>query len=105
MILPDSHPRMNIGKATIYKADPSNSLALVGWGGRRSRGGAIIVPPAGCFRSGEGAVVRSYGRKGGSNRILSTPFDSLETAWPFIRRTIKARLRHGYQVVEVKVGS
>ena len=54
---------------------------------------------------GEGAVVRSYGRKGGWTRILSTPFDSLEMAWPFIRRTIKARLRHGYEVVEVEAGS
>jgi predicted DNA-binding WGR domain protein len=51
---------------------------------------------------GEGNVVRSYGRKGGWNRTLSQPFDSLEAAWPFIRRTIKTRLRHGYQLVEME---
>ncbi len=61
---------------------------------------------------GEGNVVRSYGRKGGWNRTLSQPFDSLEAAWPFItrlgpqarcrRRTIKTRLRHGYQVVDME---
>ena len=45
---------------------------------------------------GESNVVRSYGRKGGWNRTLSQPFESLEAAWPFIRRTIKTRLRHGY---------
>ena len=47
----------------------------------------------------DGAVVRLYGRKGSSQRTLTTPFASLAEAWPFIRAEIKARLRHGYQVV------
>ena len=44
-------------------------------------------------------VLRWYGRKGGAQRTLAMPFDSLERAWPFIRAQIKARLRHGYRVV------
>ena len=47
-------------------------------------------------------LIGRYGRKGGWNRTLSQPFDSLEAAWPFIRRTIKTRLRHGYQLVEME---
>ncbi|MFQ5856024.1 MAG: WGR domain-containing protein [Anaerolineae bacterium] len=47
----------------------------------------------------EGAVVRLYGRKGGAQRTLTTPFSSLTEAWPFIRSVIKTRLRHGYRVV------
>lgn len=47
----------------------------------------------------DGAVVRLYGRKGGAQRILTTPFPSLTEAWPFIRSLIKTRLRHGYRVV------
>ena len=27
-------------------------------------------------------------------------FDSLDDAWPLIRKSIRARLRHGYQVIE-----
>ena len=47
----------------------------------------------------EGAVVRTYGRKGRWKRVAITPFPSLEVAWPFIRATIRTRLRHGYRVV------
>lgn len=47
----------------------------------------------------DGAVVRTYGRKGGWKRVAVTPFPSLETAWPFIRAMIRTRLRHGYRVV------
>jgi predicted DNA-binding WGR domain protein len=47
----------------------------------------------------ERAVVRIYGRKGETQRTVTTPFDSLEQAWPLIRSVIKARLRHGYQIV------
>lgn len=46
----------------------------------------------------EGAVVRIFGRKSVSQRLYSTPFPSLAEAWPFIRSTIKTRLRHGYQI-------
>ena len=47
------------------------------------------------------AVIRVWGRKGRWQRH-ATPrsFDSLEEAWPTIRSIIKARLRHGYEVVE-----
>lgn len=49
------------------------------------------------------AVIRVWGRKGGAQRVATPqPFDSLEEAWPTIRRHIKARLRHGYRVVESK---
>ena len=47
----------------------------------------------------DGAVVRTYGRKGRWKRVAVTPFPSLEVAWPFIRATIRTRLRHGYRVV------
>ncbi len=47
----------------------------------------------------EGAVVRTYGRKGRWKRVAVTPFPSLAAAWPFIRATIRTRLRHGYRVV------
>lgn len=46
-----------------------------------------------------GAVVRIYGRKGGAQRVLATPFDSLAEAWPAIRGHIRRRLKRGYQVV------
>ena len=47
----------------------------------------------------DGAVVRTYGRKGRWKRVAVTPFPSLEIAWPFIRATIRTRLRHGYRIV------
>ena len=47
----------------------------------------------------DGAVVRTYGRKGRWKRVAVTPFPSLEAAWPFIRATIRTRLRHGYRVI------
>lgn len=48
-----------------------------------------------------GAVVRTYGRKGRRKRVAITPFPSLADAWPFIRATIRTRLRHRYTLVEV----
>lgn len=51
----------------------------------------------------DGAVVRLYGRKGGAQRTLTTPFPSLQEAWPLIRSVIKARLRHGYRVVAPEI--
>lgn len=51
----------------------------------------------------EGAVVRMFGRKSVSQRLYSTPFPSLTEAWPFIRSTIKARLRHGYQITAMGI--
>jgi predicted DNA-binding WGR domain protein len=48
---------------------------------------------------GEQAVVRVFGRKGETQRVIAAPFDSLEAAWPLVRSLIKARLRHGYRVV------
>jgi predicted DNA-binding WGR domain protein len=47
----------------------------------------------------ERAVVRMFGRKGETQRVITAPFESLEAAWPLIRSVIKARLRHGYQVI------
>ncbi len=47
----------------------------------------------------DGAVVRTYGRKGRWKRVAVTPFPSLEAAWPILRATIRTRLRHGYRVV------
>lgn len=50
-----------------------------------------------------GAVVRIYGRKWGGQKTMGPqPFNSLEEAWPVIRSVIKARLRHGYQIVQPK---
>ena len=47
------------------------------------------------------AVVRMYGRKGQTQRMVTPqPFDSLDEAWPLIRTIIKTRLRHGYRVVQ-----
>ena len=47
------------------------------------------------------AVVRMYGRKGESQRMVQPqPFDSLDEAWPLMRSIIKARLRHGYRIVQ-----
>jgi predicted DNA-binding WGR domain protein len=47
------------------------------------------------------AVVRIYGRKGETQRLVTPqPFDSLEAAWPLMRSIIRARLRHGYRVVQ-----
>ncbi|OIO94472.1 MAG: hypothetical protein AUK03_06700 [Anaerolineae bacterium CG2_30_64_16] len=48
----------------------------------------------------DGAVVRTFGRKGRWKRVLTTPFPSLQAAWPFIRATVKTRLRHSYRIVE-----
>lgn len=46
------------------------------------------------------AVLVIYGRKGVNQRLLVTPFASLEDAWPKIRQAIRRRLNHGYRVVE-----
>ena len=47
------------------------------------------------------AVVRVYGHKGGQQRILTTPFATLDKAWPAIRTHIRTRLRHGYRIVKL----
>lgn len=47
-----------------------------------------------------GAVVRIYGRKGGAQRTIITPFASLVEAWPAIRGHIRRRLRRGYVLRE-----
>jgi predicted DNA-binding WGR domain protein len=48
-----------------------------------------------------GAVVRIYGRKGKSQKIMAPqPFASLDEAWPLLRSIITTRLRHNYQIVE-----
>lgn len=49
----------------------------------------------------DGAVVRIYGRKDGRQRVMApVSFASLEAAWPFIRATLRRRLRNGYRTVE-----
>ena len=46
------------------------------------------------------AVVRAHGRIGERCRMLAPlPFASRADAWPLIRKTIRIRLRHGYQIV------
>ena len=48
------------------------------------------------------AVVRAYGRLGSDRRRVLAPvaFDSLDDAWPLIRKTIRTRLRHGYVIAD-----
>ena len=47
------------------------------------------------------AVVRFFGRKGETQRMIQPqPFDTLAEAWPLVRSIIKARLRHGYRIVQ-----
>ena len=47
------------------------------------------------------AIVRVYGRKGEMQRVLPPlPFDSLEAAWPTLRRCIETRLRRNYTIVQ-----
>jgi len=47
------------------------------------------------------AVVRFFGRKGETQRMIQPqPFDTLDEAWPLIRSIIRARLRHGYRIVQ-----
>jgi hypothetical protein len=55
----------------------------------------------------DGAVVRTFGRNpqgafgsGRWKRVITTPFPSLQAAWPLIRATVKTRLRHRYRIVE-----
>lgn len=48
----------------------------------------------------DGAVVRTFGRKGRWKRVITTPYPSLQAAWPFIRATVKTRLRHQYRIIE-----
>ena len=49
----------------------------------------------------EQAVVRMYGRIGESQRMVTPqPFNSLDEAWPLMRSLIRARLRHGYRVIQ-----
>jgi len=45
------------------------------------------------------AIVRLWGRKGETQQLRVEPFASLDEAWPSIRATIRARLRHGYRIV------
>jgi len=46
------------------------------------------------------AVIRMWGRKGESSHTAWQPFPTLDDAWPDLRRHIRTRLRHGYQVVQ-----
>ena len=49
----------------------------------------------------KGAVVRLFGRKGSTQRMISPqPFESLEAAWPLLRTIIRTRLNHGYRIVQ-----
>ncbi len=49
----------------------------------------------------DGAVVRLWGRKGVSQREMTSPFATLAEAWPLLRRVMSRRLQRGYRVVEV----
>jgi predicted DNA-binding WGR domain protein len=44
-------------------------------------------------------VMSVWGRKGETQNLRVEPFPSLAEAWPAIRGHIRARLRHGYQIV------
>ena len=46
-------------------------------------------------------VVRLWGRKGETQHRRIELFSSLEEAWPALRKHIRARLRHGYQLVRM----
>jgi predicted DNA-binding WGR domain protein len=46
------------------------------------------------------ALVRIYGRRGHSQKTLTTYFDDLDQAWPTIRKTIRRRLAQNYRIVE-----
>jgi len=47
------------------------------------------------------AVVRVYGRKDGAQHTVTPlPFDSLQEAWPTLRKQIRTRLRRGYRIVQ-----
>lgn len=47
----------------------------------------------------QGAVVRMFGRKGESQRLVYTAFSTFDDAWPLIRKLAKTRLRHRYRLV------
>ena len=53
---------------------------------------------------GTGAVVRQFGRKGQSQRMLFNEFPTLDAACPFMRAAIRARLRHNYHLVAADTG-
>jgi predicted DNA-binding WGR domain protein len=42
----------------------------------------------------DGAVVRTFGRKGRCKRVIITPYPSLQAAWPIVRATNRTRLHH-----------
>lgn len=55
----------------------------------------------------EKPVVRTFSRnpqgafrKGRWKRVITTPYPSLQAAWPMIRATVKTRLRHRYRIIE-----
>lgn len=45
------------------------------------------------------AIVRMWGRKGESQNQRIEPAADLASAWPSLRASIRARLRHGYRIV------
>ncbi len=45
-------------------------------------------------------IVRMWGRKGVSQNQSIEPAADLTSAWPSIRASIRARLRHGYRIVD-----
>ncbi|MDP9373570.1 MAG: WGR domain-containing protein [Chloroflexota bacterium] len=49
---------------------------------------------------GGGAVVRSWGRVGGSGRALTAFYPDRASAQASVERLIRRRLRRGYRVVE-----
>jgi predicted DNA-binding WGR domain protein len=51
---------------------------------------------------GEWELVRIWGRAGTNmRRMKTTPYPSLEAAWPEIRRIVRRRLRHGYRAARL----
>ena len=52
---------------------------------------------------GERELVRVWGRAGADyRRTKSTPYPSLEAAWPEIRRVVRTRIRHGYKAMPLR---
>ncbi len=83
-----SQPPAGFTHVLFDKVDPANNsrrFYLVGW-----------LPTL----FADGAVVLCWGRKGESQRVRVLNYPSLAAAWPVMRAAIRARFRHGYQVVE-----
>ena len=88
---PDAFGSMRFERCAPH--DNANRYYILAWQPTLFGTGAVVRP------FGYDAFVRQFGRKGQSQRMLFNEFASLDTAWPFIRAMIRARLRHHYQLI------